>query len=465
MIVKTLLPAVLTGLLWITVTAASAQSGLKLNVHEYELDNGLKVLVKPDARAPVVVVQVWYKVGSADEHSGITGVSHVLEHMMFKGTERYPAGEFSRIIAANGGEENAFTSRDYTAYYEMLEKSRLDIALELEADRMRNLALSKAAFLKEIEVVKEERRLRTDDNPSALTYEQLNATAFNHGPYHQPIIGWMSDLEHLTIADVRRWYDSWYAPNNATLVVAGDVEPDAVRKLAEGYFGGIPSKQLPDRKPRPEAPQRGERRAIVKAPAELPYLMQAYKAPALLMSENEWEPYALAVAAGVLDAGRSSRLSQRLVREQQVAASAGAGYDLYSRYDDLFLLDSTPARGRSVAEVERALAEEIEKLRTELVTQAELDRVKAQVVAAEVYAQDSVMTQATALGALETVGVGWEAIEEYVERIRAVTPEQVRAVARKYLIDDKRTTAVLEPVAIRPAAKRAAAPTAVKAAQ
>ena len=459
MIMKTLLPAALAGLLCIAAATSSAQPGLKLNVHEYELDNGMKVLVKPDARAPVVVVQVWYKVGSADEHSGITGVSHVLEHMMFKGTKRYPAGEFSRIIAANGGEENAFTSRDYTAYYEMLEQSRLPIALDLEADRMRNLTMSKDAFLKEIEVVKEERRLRTDDSPPSLTYEQLNATAFNHGPYHHPIIGWMSDLEHLTIEDAGRWYDSWYAPNNATLVVVGDVEPEAVRKLAEQYFGDIPAKKLPDRKPRPEAPQRGERRAVVKAPAELPYLMQAYKTPALLMSEQEWEPYALAVAAGVLDAGRSSRLSQRLVREQQVAASAGAGYDLYSRYDDLFLLDATPASGRGMAEVEQALDHEIDKLRTELVPQAELDRVKTQVVASEVYAQDSIMTQATTLGALETIGVGWEAIEEYVERIRAVTSEQVREVSRKYLIEDKRTTAVLEPVAIQPAAKRAAAAT------
>jgi len=454
---KTLPTAALAGLMSIAAATSSAQSGLELNVHEYTLDNGMKVLVKPDGRAPVAVVQVWYKVGSADEHSGITGVSHVLEHMMFKGTRRYPAGEFSRIVARNGGEENAFTSRDYTAYYEMLEKSRLDIALELEADRMRNLTMSKDAFLKELEVVKEERRLRTDDDPSALTYEQLNATAFNHSPYHQPIIGWMSDLENLTIGDAQAWYDSWYAPNNALLVVAGDVNPDAVHKLTERYFGDIPSHKLPHRKPRPEPPQRGARHAIVKAPAELPYLMQAYKTPALLMSEIDWEPYALAVAAGVLDAGRSSRLSDRLVREQQVAAYAGAGYDLYSRYDDLFLLDSTPATGRGVAEVERALDQEIDKLRTGLVTQAELDRVKAQVVASEVYAQDSVITQATTLGALETIGVGWEAIEKYVERIRAVTPEQVREVARKYLIEDGRTTAVLEPTAIQSTAGSAPA--------
>src|SRR5688572_20207725 len=228
MTIKTLVAAALTALLCTSLVPALARAGLDFNVHEYELKNGMKVLVKPDHRAPVVVVQVWYKIGSADEHSGITGISHVLEHMMFKGTKRYPAGQFSAIIAANGGEENAFTSRDYTAYFELLEKSRLKIALELEADRMRNLALRNDAFLKELEVVKEERRLRTEDDPTALTYEQLNATAFNHSPYQQPIIGWMSDLDSLTIGDVRRWYDTWYAPNNATLVIAGDVQPEAV---------------------------------------------------------------------------------------------------------------------------------------------------------------------------------------------------------------------------------------------
>jgi zinc protease len=448
MISKTLVPALLVAFSFLAAAPVLAQSSEQRNVHEYELKNGMKVLVKPDRRAPVVVVQVWYKVGSADEHSGITGISHVLEHMMFKGTERYPAGSFSAIIAANGGEENAFTSRDYTAYFELLEKNRLEIALELEADRMQNLKLRKADFLKELEVVKEERRLRTEDDPGALTYEQLHAIAFNHSPYRHPIIGWMSDLENLTLDEVRAWYETWYAPNNATLVVAGDVDPQAVYKLAQRYFGDIEPKALPERKPRPEAPQRGQRRAIVKAPAELPYLIMGYKAPSLLLHEHEWEPYALAVLAGVLDAGRSSRLSQRLVREQQVAASASVGYDFYSRYDDLFLLDATPAAGHTVTDVEQALYQEIHKLKTELVSSAELDRTKAQVVAAEVYSRDSAMTQATRLGALETVGLGWRLADEYVERIQAVTPEQVREVARKYLIDEHKTVAVLKPISI-----------------
>lgn len=450
---KTLVAALASALL---CGAAPARAESHSGVQEYKLRNGMKVLVRPDHRAPVAVVQVWYKVGSADEQSGTTGISHMLEHMMFKGTKRYPAGQFSAIIAANGGEENAFTSNDYTAYYELLEKSRLKIALELEADRMRNLILAEDAFLKEREVVKEERRLRTDDDPDSLTYEQLYATAFNHSPYHHPIIGWMSDLDNLTINQVRHWYKTWYAPNNATLVVVGDVEPDAIYKLVQHYFDDLKPQPLPERRGRAQEPQRGQRRAVVKAPAEVPYLLMGYKTPALLTSRHEWEPYALAVAAGVLDAGESSRLSARLVRDKQLAASAGAGYDPDTRYQDLFLLDGTPANGHTVAELERALYQEIEALRAQLIPAAELERTKAQVVAAEVYSQDSMMTKATRLGALETVGLGWKTDQRYIERIKAVTPEQVRAVARIYLIDDYKTVAILEPQALTAAGKKSA---------
>ena len=206
-------------------------------VHEYQLANGLKILVKEDHRAPVVVSQIWYKVGSSYEHSGSTGVAHVLEHMMFKGTKKHGPNEFSKIISANGGRENAFTGQDYTAYFQQLEKSRLPISFELEADRMANLNLRAEDFEKEVKVVMEERRMRTEDNPQALTYEQFAATAFVSSPYHHPIIGWMDDLEHMDVNDMRSWYKHWYAPNNATLVVAGDVDPDAVFELAKKYFG------------------------------------------------------------------------------------------------------------------------------------------------------------------------------------------------------------------------------------
>ena len=283
-------------------------------VHEYKLANGMKVIVKEDHRAPVVVSQVWYRAGSMDELNGTTGVAHVLEHMMFKGTKAVPAGEFSKQIAAAGGRENAFTSRDYTAYFQQLQKSKLALSLKLEADRMHNLVLSPKEFAKEIKVVMEERRLRTDDKPQALVYEKLMAAAYQAHPYHHPIIGWMNDLENMTADDARDWYRRWYAPNNATLVVVGDVKPQEVLKLAERYFGKIKPVALPQRKPQAEPEQRGIKRVTVKAPAKLPYLAMGYHAPALRDPDKDWEPYALEVLAGVLDGNASARLNQALVR-------------------------------------------------------------------------------------------------------------------------------------------------------
>ncbi len=415
-------------------------------VHEYTLDNGLKILIKEDHRAPVVVSQIWYKVGASYEHGGITGISHVLEHMMFKGTEKHGPGEFSRIIAENGGRENAFTGRDYTAYFQQLEKSRLAISFEMEADRMRNLLLPPEEFAKEVKVVMEERRMRTEDNPHALTYEQLNATAFVNSPYHHPIIGWMQDLESLTIEDLTHWYRRWYTPNNATLVVVGDVEPEAVYELARKHFGPIEPSEVKAPKPRTERRQRGLRRVTVRVPAKLPYLVMGYKVPVLKTAETEWEPYALEVLAGILDGGNSARLSRELVRKQQLAANAGAGYDLYAMRESLFLLDGTPAEGHTTAELERALRAAIEQLKKEPVTAEELARVKAQVVAGKTYEQDSPFYQAMQMGTLETVGLGWRRMEEYSDKVTAVTAEQVQAVARKYLIDDRLTIAELEPL-------------------
>jgi len=417
----------------------------KSPVHEFRLDNGMKIVVHEDHRAPVVVSQVWYKVGSSYEHDGITGVSHVLEHMMFKGTEKHGPNEFSRIIAENGGRENAFTSRDYTAYFQRLEKSRLPIAFELEADRMRGLLLPEEEFKKELQVVIEERRMRTEDKPTALTYEQFRATAFTASPYRAPVIGWMNDLDNMTVGDLRSWYQRWYAPNNATLVVAGDVDAEAVHQLAIQHFGPIKSSVVTPLKPRLEPEQRGIRRVSVKAPARKPYMVMGYKAPALIGAEAEWEPYALEVLAGVLDGGDSARLAKQLVRKSQIAASAGASYGLYDRMDDLFIFDGIPAEGHDMATLEQALRGQIERVKVEQVSEDELKRVKAQVVAAAVYERDSVFYQAMQIGILETIGLGWPRLDEYVERVRAVTPEQVQAVAKRYLIDERLTIAVLEP--------------------
>jgi len=419
-------------------------------VHEYSLENGLKLIVKEDHRAPVMVSQVWYKVGSSYEHDGITGLSHVLEHMMFKGTKAHPAGQFSKIIAGNGGSENAFTSRDYTAYFQTMEASRLPVSFELEADRMRNLVLPEDEFSKELQVVMEERRMRTDDNPQSLTYEQFNATAYASSPYRIPTIGWMDDLKSMAVGDLRKWYEEWYAPDNATVVVVGDVDPDDVYRLAKKYFGPLKPSVITPPKPRLEIQQHGPKQLVVKAPAKLPYLLMGYKAPVALTAEQDWEPYALEVLASVLDGGDSARFSSRLVRGSAVAASASASYDAFDRQETLFLLSGIPANSHSVADLQKALLAQVREVQEKLVSASELERIKAQIMADKVYEQDSIFYQAMQIGMLETVGLSWKDAEQYLPRIEAVTAEQVQAVARKYLIEDQLTVAELSPQPIDP---------------
>lgn len=422
-------------------------------VHEYVLDNGLQLYVKEDHRAPVVVSQIWYGVGGSYEHNGITGISHALEHMMFQGTEKHPGGEFSRIISANGGEENAFTGAGYTAYFQTLEASRLPISFELEADRMRNLTLPREDFEKEIEVVKEERRMRTEDNPKSFTYEVAMATAYQTSPYQYPIVGWMYDLENMQVDDLREWYRRWYAPNNAIVVVVGDVDPEAVHDLARKHFGPLPISVFEPPQERPEVEQEGIKRVTVKRPAELPYLMMSYKVPVLktAMKEGagsvpEWEPYALEVLGGILDGGNSARFSRELVRESRVAASASASYNLSARLPtSLLTLSGTPTQDHTVADLEDAFREQVERLKSEPVSAAELERVKTQVVASAVYERDSMFYQGMLIGMLETVGLDWRMIDDYVDKVQAVTAEQVQAVAKQYLNDTGLTVAELEP--------------------
>ncbi|MDH5711995.1 MAG: insulinase family protein [Gammaproteobacteria bacterium] len=417
-------------------------------VQAFELGNGMKIRVLENHRAPVVVSQIWYNVGGSFEYDGITGVSHVLEHMMFKGTPTHPAGKFSEIIAANGGKENAFTSKDYTAYFQRIASDKLEMCLSMEADRMRNLILDEAEFLKEVEVVKEERRLRTDDKPTALLYERFNAMAYTNSPYRQPIIGWMEDLDSMTIADLRRWYRSWYAPNNATLVVVGDVNAEEVFKLAKEQFGSLARIDLPEIKPRREVEQYGVQRLTVQLPAEVPTLIMGYKVPTLKTAEDASEAYALEVLAGLLDGGDSARLTKNLIRGQQLATSAGAGYSLYSRYDELFTFSVIPSDGTSIDQLESAIKQEIEQIKQIPPEQKELDRVIAQVLASAVYEQDSSFYRAMQIGILETLGLGWQSKDQYIEKIKAVTAEQVQQVARKYLVDKGLSVAVLDPLPI-----------------
>lgn len=425
--------------------SCAGTSALAAAIAQHTLANGMKVLVKEDHRSPVAVSMVWYRAGSMDEVSGTTGVAHVLEHMMFKGTGKVPVGEFSRIIARAGGRDNAFTSRDYTGYYQQLHKSKLPLALELEADRMVNLSFSEDEFAKELRVVMEERRSRTDDNAHSQLHEQLMASVYLMHPYRSPIIGWMNDLQNMRLADARGWYQQWYAPNNATLVVAGDVSAEEVFKLAEQFFGSIPAKPLPERKKQIEVPQVGIKRITVKAPAEFPYLVMAYRAPVLRDVGTDWEPYALFVLSGILDGNDASRLNRELVKNTRVANSAGSSYDFINRGPALFMLDAVPAEGKTVTDVEAALREQIRVLVEQGVSNDELQRVKAQVTASQVYARDSVYYQAMRIGILHTVGLPYDSADLQVAKLRAVTADQVREVARKYLNDDSLTIAVLDP--------------------
>ena len=423
----------------------AAPAGAKGNTAERTLANGLKVIVKEDHRSPVVVAMVWYRAGSMDEVSGTTGVAHVLEHMMFKGTQKVAGGEFSRIIARAGGRSNAFTSRDHTAYHEQLHKSKLALALELEADRMAHVQFSEEEFRKEMKVIMEERRMRTDDDPHAQLSETMMATIYEAHPYRTPVIGWMNDLENMRLADAREWYENWYAPNNATLVVGGDVEAEEVFRLAGKFFGPIPARALPQRKSQVEPPQHGVKRVSLKAPAEQPYLLMAYHVPVLRDVDNDWEPYALSVLGGVLDGSAAARLPRELVKKSRIANSAGSSYDITNRGPGLFLLDGIPAEGKSAAEVETALREQVRRLVEEGISEEELRRVKAQVVAAQVFAQDSVFYQAMRIGALDTVGLPHDSIERQMKKLQEVSSAQVRDVARKYLVDDNLTVAVLDP--------------------
>ncbi|MDP3609369.1 MAG: pitrilysin family protein [Methylophilus sp.] len=443
---------------WLFICLAVIPLISQAEIQEFKLSNGMKVIVQEDHRAPVVVSQVWYRAGALDEVNGKTGVAHVLEHMMFKGTKKIPAGQFSRMIAAAGGRENAFTGMDYTCYYQQLEKSNLPLSMRLEADRMQNLQITDEEFAKEIKVVMEERRWRTEDKPQSKVNEQFQAIAFRAHPYGRPVVGHMNDLENMTAEDAREWYRNWYAPNNATLVVVGDVKAKEVLALAKQHFGPIKARALPPRKPQIEPTQLGERRAVVKAPGKLPYLAMGFHTPTLTFqtanADLAWEPYALEVLAGVLSGNDSARLNQKLVRETALALDVGAGYDTTSRgQHSLFELVGTPSEGKTVAELETALLAQIELIKTNGVTQKELNRVKAAVIAADVYQRDSVFYQAMQLGQLETMGYPWALIKEYPEKLKTVTSEQIQAVAKKYLNQDNMTVVTLDPQPIDPNAK------------
>ena len=435
--------ALLFGALYLPlVVAADSQP-----THEFMLDNGLKVVVREDHRAPVVVSQLWYKVGSSYESPGQTGLSHALEHMMFKGSGKLEAGEASRILRELGAEENAFTSDDYTAYYQVLARDRLAVAFELEADRLASLKLPADEFAREIEVIKEERRLRTDDKPSALAFERFKAMAYPASGYHTPTIGWMADLERMSVEELRRWYERWYVPNNATLVVVGDVTQAEVRELAERYFGPIASRPVPDAKRPLELDEPGERRLTLHVKTQVPSLIMAFNTPSRATSETPREIHALRLISALLDGGYSARLPQQLERGEELVTSASAWYDAYARGDSLFVLSATPNRqkDRSLEDVEAGLWKQLEQLKQSAPSQEELERVRAQVIAGLVYERDSISQQATTIGQLESVGLSWRLMDEELSALEAVTADDIQQAARHYFTRSRLSVAHVLP--------------------
>jgi zinc protease len=407
----------------------------------------LKVVVREDHRAPVVVSQIWYKVGSSYETPGQTGLSHALEHMMFRGSKNVGPGQASLILRDLGAEENAFTSDDYTAYYQVLARDRLGVAFELEADRMANLLLPAEQFSREIEVIKEERRLRTDDKPSAKAYERFKAMAYPASGYHTPTIGWMADLERMKVEELRHWYQAWYVPNNATLVVVGDVQPDEVKTLAERYFGQIPRRDVPPSKIPMELAEPGERQITLHVAAQMPSLMYGFNVPSLATTKDPREVNALRLIAALLDGGYSARISARLERGEELVSGASSSYDAYSRGDSLFMITATPnvQKKKTLADVEAGIWRLLDELKKTPPTAAELERVQAQVIAGLVYERDSITSQASAIGELETVGLSWKLMDEELESIKNVTPADIQKAARTYFTRERLSVAHVLP--------------------
>jgi len=439
--------AIVFGIIAVLLNPQPAAAG-RLKVQEFTLANGLKVILVEEPKAPVVTVQIWYKVGSRNEVMGRAGLSHMLEHMMFKGTKKYGKGEFSKIIKKNGGNDNAFTSQDYTAYFENLSADKLELALEMEADRLQGLLLDDKEFQLEREVVKEERRLRTEDNPQAYLGEQMYSQAFMVHPYHWPIIGWFNDLDAMTREDLKAYYEKYYVPNNATLVLVGDVKAETALPLVKKYFEGIPKGSPPLSPSIVEPEQKGERRIMVKREAQLPFIYFGYKVP----NFKNPDVRALAVLETILSTGRSARLYDALVYRKKLALQVGASYNELAADPELFAFYAVVKPGVKIEDVEKAVLVEIERLKKAPPSDRELQKAKNQVEARYVFEQDSIFRQAMLLGTAETAGAGWQYIADYVDELRGVTKEDIQRVARKYLSDDTRTIGILIPVPPKPQA-------------
>ena len=413
---------------------------LRADVKEYTLDNGLKVLISEDHKVPLATFQIWYKVGSRNEQSGKSGLSHLLEHMMFKGTPQYGSKEFSRIIQRNGGVDNAYTTNDHTTYFQTMASDRIGLSIDLEADRMTNLTMDQKETMAEKAVVMEERRLRTDDDPQSALFENAIATAMREHPYRRPVIGWMSDIAAIQRDDLYAYYKKYYAPNNAFLVIVGDVNPEEVMKKIRASFGQIKESEIQKSHISQEPQQDGEKRVFLKREAELPYILVGYHVPSVPHEDS----YGLEVLSTILSGGKSSRIYKSLVYEKKLALNAGAEYNGMYLDPFLFYLWGTPAPGKEVGELEKMLYAEIEAIKDSSPSEQEVQKAKNQIEASFVFEQDSLYMQAMKIGKFELLG-SWKLKDTYLDGIRKVTPEDVRRVAKRYLSEENRTVGILIP--------------------
>jgi len=428
-----------------TINANSDTSSTS-KTYEEVLPNGLKVIIREDHRSPVVMTQLWYKVGSSDETADETGLSHALEHMMFKGTIKIPNDEYTRINTRFGGETNAFTTANYTGYYQLYPANRLGLALEMEADRMQNLQLKESDFTPEMQVIMEERRMRTDDNPQALAFERFKSMAYPTSPLRYPVIGYMKNIKKLKLDALKRWYQTWYTPNNAVLVIVGDVQPNEVMTEVKQYFGSIPKRPVPERPDVDEFLHTGERNMTIHAAVQVPTVFLAWNVPSLSTATNPNDAYALSLASEVLDGGLSAHLEKRLIREQRLLAAVSTNYDLFARGGSLFSISAVPEQGHTLEEARAAVLNEIEKLKTETITADEIARVKINQRASMTFNQDSISGQAQLIGSLEVSNLSYKLVDELPEKLNALSVQTVQDAAKRYLTMDSLSTLYLRPL-------------------
>jgi len=414
-------------------------------LQQADFKNGVTLIVEEDHAAPVAMIQIWLKVGGRDEVPGKTGLAHVFEHMMFKGSKALAPGEFSKVISAMGGSDNAFTTTDYTAYFETVPAAEVARVLRMEAERFAHLKLEDRDFRSEIQVIMEERRMRTEDDPNARMFEELSAASLRIHPYRNPVIGWMQDLKALTIDDVRAFYRRHYVPGNVTVVVVGDVDFQAVKKVVGNTFGRMKARPIAPRFNPIEPEPLGAKRVVVHIPAQLPMVAVTLPVPSWVPHQNDKEAAAIAVATEMLAGGRSALLHQVLVNEKQVAVSAGAGYDPFTMGLDLWYAYGAIGIGQTEQQFEQAFWRLMAQQATSLPNARKLKAAKRRMIADAVFAQDSLYLRAKHIGILETIGIGASEKDRWLTLIREVTPEQVRDVFRQWIKPERATTGILKP--------------------